>query len=90
MTMYIYDLKSLMNQLGVETLSEVKSRGYDVEEYLERRSRELEAESAWLGEMKEQLQTCEGRSPSRDDAGDWDDEPYVGSWDVCSEDYIGT
>lgn len=89
MTKYIYDLEGLMKQLDVDSITELKDLGYDVDEYLSRRKAELSDEMTRLEKMQEAVEASERHSESRCSSC-YDDEPYIGSWDICSEDYIGT
>ncbi len=90
MTKYIYDLEGLMKQHDVDSITELKDLGYDVEEYLSRRKAELSDEMARLNQMQEAVDSAERSSESRSCPAYYDDEPYIGSWNICSEDYIGT
>ncbi len=91
MTKYIYDLEGLMKQHDVDSITELKDLGYDVDEYLSRRKAELSDEMERLNKMQEAVDSSERSSEtSHGPSYYYDDEPYIGSWDVCSEDYIGT
>ena len=63
-----------------------------MDEYLSRRKEELSTEMERLERMQREVESSENgyRSNRYDEDYDRDDEPYIGSWDIGSEDYIGT
>ena len=89
MTKYIYDLEGLMKQLDANSITDLKALGYDVDEYLSRRKEDLSTEMERLERMQREVEASEG-SHRRAEGCDDDYDPYIGSWDIASEDYIGT
>lgn len=96
----IYNLENVFSQTGCTNLRELEERGYDVQDYLDRRRQELEHELGFLKKMESEYKDyndvpfcADDYAPQNDPGNDYDMEPDT-SWfsfdPADGENYIGT